>query len=52
MAELPEEWQAILIARAIGAKPAEIQAALGLSERQYRKRVEKANRLLEERATS
>jgi len=44
--ELPEEWQAVLVARAAGFAAREIQAALGLTERQYRKRVEKANRQL------
>jgi len=43
---LPEEWREVLLARAAGYSPAEIQAALGLTERQYRKRIERANRRL------
>jgi len=42
LAELPAEMREVLIARAADYSPAEIQAAMGLSSRQYRKRVQKA----------
>jgi RNA polymerase sigma factor (sigma-70 family) len=43
---LPADQRAVLIGRAAGLEPEELQEALGLTPRQYRKRVEKANRTL------
>lgn len=45
---LPEEWAAVLLLNAAGYGTAEIAERLGLSTRQVRKRVEKANARLEE----
>ncbi|MEK6326632.1 MAG: sigma-70 family RNA polymerase sigma factor [Actinomycetota bacterium] len=41
--QLPEEWAAVLLLTAAGYETAEIAKRLGLSTRQVRKRVEKAN---------
>jgi RNA polymerase sigma factor (sigma-70 family) len=49
LADLPSECRVIVVARAAGYEPREIQQSMGLTERQYRKRVEKANRHLAER---
>lgn len=46
LAELPADQRAVLVGRALGLGPEELQEALGLTPRQYRKRVEKANRAL------
>jgi RNA polymerase sigma factor (sigma-70 family) len=46
--ELPEEWAAVLLLSAAGYGTAEIAERLGLSARQVRKRVEKANARLAE----
>lgn len=46
LAELPADQQAVLVERAMGYAPAEVETRLGLSSRQYRKRVEKARRRL------
>jgi RNA polymerase sigma factor (sigma-70 family) len=46
--ELPEEWAAVLLLNAAGYGTAEIARRLGLSTRQVRKRVEKANARLAE----
>lgn len=46
LSSLPKDQQQVLIDRAAGYKPAEIQARSGLSSRQYRKRIEKARRRL------
>lgn len=46
LAELPQDQRAVMVARAAGFAPNEIQSQLGLTSRQYRKRIEKANRLL------
>ena len=48
LAELPTDWRTIVVARAAGFGPGEIQRSAGLTDRQYRKRIEKANRLLGE----
>lgn len=47
LASLPEDQQRVLIDRAAGYSPQEIQQRIGISSRQYRKRIEKANRCLE-----
>lgn len=44
LAILPNDQQRVLIERAAGFTPEEIQARTGLSGRQYRKRIEKARR--------
>jgi RNA polymerase sigma factor (sigma-70 family) len=46
--ELPSEWRAILVLGAAGYSHAEIADRLGLSARQIRKRVSKANARLAE----
>jgi RNA polymerase sigma factor (sigma-70 family) len=46
--ELPEEWAAVLLLSAAGYGIAEIAERLGLSTRQVRKRVQKANARLAE----
>lgn len=46
--ELPQEWAAVLLLSAAGYATAEIAERLGLSTRQVRKRVEKANARLDE----
>lgn len=46
--ELPEEWAAVLLLSAAGYGTAEIAERLGLSKRQVRKRVQKANARLNE----
>jgi RNA polymerase sigma factor (sigma-70 family) len=46
--QLPEEWAAVLLLSAAGYGTAEIARRLGLSTRQVRKRVEKANARLAE----
>ena len=46
--ELPEEWAAVLLLSAAGYGIAEIAERLGLSERQVRKRVQKAHARLAE----
>jgi RNA polymerase sigma factor (sigma-70 family) len=46
--ELPEEWAAVLLLSAAGYCTSEIAKRLGLSNRQVRKRVEKANARLAE----
>jgi RNA polymerase sigma factor (sigma-70 family) len=43
---LPADQRAVLLGRAAGLEPKELQEALGLSSRQYRKRIEKAHRSL------
>ncbi len=48
LAQLPEEWRAVLLLSAAGFGTAEIASTLGLSTRQVRKRVEKANSRLRE----
>jgi RNA polymerase sigma factor (sigma-70 family) len=48
LAELPEDWRAVLLLSAAGFGTEEIAAQLGLSSRQVRKRVEKANARLAE----
>jgi RNA polymerase sigma factor (sigma-70 family) len=48
LAELPDDSKIIVVARAAGYEPREIQEFTGLTERQYRKRLEKANRCLAE----
>lgn len=52
LAELPADWRIIVVARAAGFDPGEIQRAVGLTDRQYRKRIENANRRLGERRIS
>lgn len=44
--ELPGEQRRALVLRAAGYEPAEIELELGLTARQYRKRIEKARRQL------
>ncbi len=46
--ELPEEWAAVLILSAAGYGTSEIAEQLGLTARQVRKRVQKANAQLKE----
>ena len=46
--QLPEEWAAVLLLSAAGYGTAEVAESLGLSKRQVRKRVEKANARLDE----
>lgn len=46
--QLPEEWAAVLLLSAAGYGTAEIAERLGLSKRQVRKRVQKANARLHE----
>lgn len=46
LSELPGDQQRVLIERAAGFEPAEIQLRMGLSSRQYRKRIEKARQRL------
>jgi RNA polymerase sigma factor (sigma-70 family) len=46
--ELPEEWAAVLLLSAAGYGTSEIAERLGLSKRQVRKRVQKANARLAE----
>lgn len=46
LAMLPEESRTIVFMRAAGYSPAEIAAFLGLTDRQLRKRVQRANALL------
>lgn len=46
LASLPEDQQRVLIDRAAGYSPEEIQRRIGISSRQYRKRLEKARRRL------
>ena len=41
--QLPDDWAAVLLLGAAGYSPAEIAERMGLSARQVRKRVEKAN---------
>lgn len=48
LAELPEDQRAVVILSAAGYAAAEIAQLRGLSERQVRKRIEKANRRLRE----
>lgn len=50
LAELPTDQRRALILRVAGYEPAEIEAALGLTSRQYRKRIEKAKRRLADSA--
>jgi RNA polymerase sigma factor (sigma-70 family) len=46
--QLPEEWAAVLLLSAAGYGTSEIAERLGLSNRQVRKRVQKANARLDE----
>lgn len=46
LGELPREQRQALALRAAGYKPAEIELKLGLTARQYRKRIEKGRRAL------